>query len=431
VPKLNLTIAEKRLREADEMKAVSVAKVRQPDKTPGLVKVKEPTTSIRLTRVNKINNDNIGMQGQEENAKAGLKIPTAEFGGKLVDQTPKMTFKNVKRGKQGAAKVPPVKTVPGKTQINPKHREISDPIKRTETGGGFGQSSAFMSGNGGAEESKEKGQKYGNRTKTPTVKAPSPEHIGPESPDAGEVTVKQTVMHHKVSQINTKKGPLAADPSDGGDRKKSFPHAPNMADNVRESVRSGVVVVLGNKVKHQFGLASNSMLGRLVETYKQHGYDLKIVSTGKAAWKRDRKLIQTVWESLSAEYNFVPESAKSLRRVALNRLSTISQPDFNELYESRQAFVDTIVSGYEQIETAVRKRFLESLELMMCQVRFLVNGQTVDAEITTEAHDPGMALRQVRNVIKEQYGLDTRIVHVFVDGSKFLGSQIPAWKAKV
>ena len=81
MPKLNLNVAAKRLQEADEMRAVKVAKVPQPDKSPGTVNVKAPSTNLRLTRVNSTNK--ITMQGQKEDSKSGLEIPTAEFGGML------------------------------------------------------------------------------------------------------------------------------------------------------------------------------------------------------------------------------------------------------------------------------------------------------------------------------------------------------------
>lgn len=428
--KLNLQAAAQRLKEADEMRAVNVATIKKPDMTPGVVSVKKPATSLRLTKVT--NGGKPSMPTPKEDSKGGLQIPTAEFGGKIVDSTPKMTFKNTKRGSTGGVKVPSVKTVTGKTQMRPGMREIGNPIKRTEDGGGFGQGTEFIKGGKSANDIEAgfppNGIKSGGNG-TPTVGKVKAALIGPESPDSGKVTVKDPVDSKSIKQIKFTGG-KQEDPSDGGDRPSSFEHAPK-TDNVRESVRSGVTVLLGNKVKAKFGLASKEMLGRMVESYRQHGYPLKIVSSGDAAWKRDKDLLQTIWESLSAEYNFVPEASKALRRKALNRLSRISQTDFNDLYESRQEFVDTLVSGYEQIEKAVRRKFLESLELRLCNVRFVVNGKTVDAEITTEAHDTGMALRQIRNVLQETYGLNTKIIHVFVDAEKFIGSTIPAWKSRV
>jgi len=38
-----------------------------------------------------------------------------------------------------------------------------------------------------------------------------------------------------------------------------------------------------------------------------------------------------------------------------------------------------------------------------------------------------MALRQVRNQVAEEYGLDVKIGHIFVDGKKYAPRQIKAY----
>lgn len=428
MPKLNLDIAARTLKEADEMRAVSVAKVKKPDMSPGKVSVRKPSEAIKLTRISQITGPS--KTKPKENPKAGLQIPTAEYGGDLIDSVPKMTFKNSKKGTQGGVKAPSVKTVKGKTQINPSHRVIGNTIRRTEEGGGFGQNTEFLSGSISAnaiEANMPKGMKSG-RNNTPTMGKISAEKIGPESPDAGKVTVKQQPEHKTIPQIKKPSG-MQADPSDGGDRPKSFDRV-QKTDNVTEAVRSGVELRIGDKVKARFGIASKAMLERMTESYRSHGYKMDIVATGKARWKTDKTLIGTIWESIDAEFNFVPKLQSQLRKAGLNRFSKISQDDYNSLYESRQEFVDTLVSGYHQIEKTIRQKYTESLELMFCNTRFIVDGKAIDAEITTEAHSPEMALRQIRNLIQEQYGLDSRIVHIFVEGTKYTGEQIPVWKSK-
>lgn len=430
MPKLNLNTAVRQLRESEEMRAVDVAKVKKPDSSPGEVKVKM-SPALKFTKITQTSSPRLSKP--KEDSKSGLQIPTAEFGGDIVDKAPKMTFKNVKRGTQGAVKAPSAKTVSGVTKPRPDLKKVGGDydklVRRTEEGGGFGQSVEFLSGSASANEIEAKlpkGLKSGSNA-TPTVGKVKPETIGPESPAAGKVSIKQPVDQKKIPQIKKPSG-MQPDPSDGGDRPKSFDKV-EKTDNVRESVRSGVTVKLGNKVKAQFGLASVPMLSRMVESYRQHGYTLTVEATGNAGWKKDRKLLRTVWESVDAEFNFVPGAQQRLRRAGLNRLSQISQGDYTSLYESRQEFVNTLVSGFEAIEKAVRKRYVESMELMTCNVRFVSGTQPIDAEIVTEAHSKQMALRQIRNLLQETYGLDTKLVHVFVDGTKFTPDQIEPWKS--
>ena len=76
-------------------------------------------------------------------------------------------------------------------------------------------------------------------------------------------------------------------------------------------------------------------------------------------------------------------------------------------------------------------KYHNSLDLKLCVARVVKNGKPYDLEVVSEATDDHMALRAVRNQIFEEYGLDTNIKHIFVDGRKYGTNQIKEWRARV
>jgi len=263
---------------------------------------------------------------------------------------------------------------------------------------------------------------------TPTIKKQKPETV--RSKD-GVPTTNPKMAHAKasgdmasksVSQIKHKGG-FVAEPSEGGPRSVKVASVKTKAVNI---VESGVNVVLDGKVKAHFEIVSPAVLSRMVESYARHGMKLEVVR-GDAAWKKDKALLNTLWESMDAQYNGVESEYDRLRLDARNRFKVLVQGSYNKLYEGRDQFLKLIDEAFKRVETNARKRYVEGLELMTCKARVTTGSGKADMEIVTEAHTDQMALRQVRNKLMEMYGLGVTINHIFVDGTKYDLADIEPW----
>jgi hypothetical protein len=74
------------------------------------------------------------------------------------------------------------------------------------------------------------------------------------------------------------------------------------------------------------------------------------------------------------------------------------------------------------------KVYKSNLNLFIGKARVVAeSGAIDDVEILSEATDHQMALRLIRNKLMEEYGLDTNIKFVFVDGTKYMPEQIREW----
>lgn len=189
-------------------------------------------------------------------------------------------------------------------------------------------------------------------------------------------------------------------------------------------VESGVIVSIKGKNKAVFEVVSKKVLKRIAESYSNIGYEVKFTRTKDVSWKKDTKFLTLVRESVNAGYNFAPKYKKALRRAALKRFGNLVQNSYNSIYESRQEFVETIVSAFKKIEEIAEVQYLKSLDVYECQARIKIDGDYYDIPVVTEATGDHMALRQIRNRIFEEHGFDTEIKHIFVDGRKYTTKKI-------
>ncbi len=189
-------------------------------------------------------------------------------------------------------------------------------------------------------------------------------------------------------------------------------------------VESGVIVSIKGKNKTVFEVVSKKVLKRIAESYSNIGYKVKFTRTKDVSWKKDTKFLTLVRESVNAGYNFAPKYKKALRRAALKRFGNLVQNSYNSIYESRQEFVETIVSAFKKIEEIAEVQYLKSLDVYECQARIKIDGDYYDIPVVTEATGDHMALRQIRNRIFEEHGFDTEIKHIFVDGRKYTTKKI-------
>ena len=189
-------------------------------------------------------------------------------------------------------------------------------------------------------------------------------------------------------------------------------------------VESGVVVILKGKKKATFEVVSRQVLKRIAESYSNLGYKVEFNRTSDVSWKKDKRFLNLLRESINAGYNFAPKYRKALRKAALNRLGNLVQGSYNSIYESRQEFVETVVAAFKKIEKLAEAKYLKKLDIYECQARVKIEDEHYDIPIVTEASGHQMALRQVRNRIFEEYGFDTKIKHIFVDGKKYTTGKI-------
>lgn len=203
-------------------------------------------------------------------------------------------------------------------------------------------------------------------------------------------------------------------------RKHDFKKETHGATNI---VESGVLVTLNGKKKALFDIVHQNVLNRMIESYESHGYDVGFQRVN-AGWKKDKQLISLLRESINARYNFAPKTSSRLRSQALKRFHSLVGSSYNSLYESRDEFAETIVCAFNNIEKIAENKYLQNLNIYEAICRVKLSEGVADLEIITEAVDHNMALRQVRNKIQEEYGFDTRIAHIFVDGKKYLPKQV-------
>ena len=189
-------------------------------------------------------------------------------------------------------------------------------------------------------------------------------------------------------------------------------------------VESGVVVILKGKKKATFEVVSRKVLSRIAESYSNLGYEVKFTRTKNVSWKKDKQFLTFLRESINAGYNFAPKYQKSLRKAALKRLGSLVQGSYNSIYESRQEFIDTVVAAFKNIEKLAEIKYLKKLDIYECQARVKIQDEFYDIPLVTEATGHHMALRQVRNRVFEEYGFDTKIRHIFVDGKKYTTRKI-------
>lgn len=426
VTKINIEAAVRRLVEEDEQKKAKAVQMKL-SSNRGAKEVGKPSDpSTKLTKITQI--DGPSTKKPTENS-GGMRIPAnTRTASSIVDEVPTPKWSTASGEK--SPPTPSVKVAPKPNQST-HLREVPKGtiIKNTADGGGNKQ---FFSDQPSAPDivaKFPKGQSEKSQTNTPTVGKPSVKKMdgSTTSPTAKQITPQMSRDTKKVDQINKPSG-FQSDAEGAMSRSQPVQKLKSSSHNL---VESGVELHLNGVKKAAFGVVNRRMLNRMVESYAKHGIKLEIVRTGKAAWQNDKELKSALWEAVDAEFNFVPESAKAARKIALERFVAISQNDYNKLYESRQEFSNTLYAAFEKIMEVAKTKYLAALEPMICNARIVEDKHRIDMEIMTESHDHQMALRQIRNTLQETYGLDVVIEHIFVDGTKYTSAQIEDWTGSV
>jgi len=195
--------------------------------------------------------------------------------------------------------------------------------------------------------------------------------------------------------------------------------------NVMESVQ----FVINGKPKAKFGIINMDVAIKLAESYESYGYDVEVHTTD-AVWKKDRVLLKSIFESVDAKYNNAPNSARRARGQAMNRFFKISQRDYNNLYENKQMFTQTVKAAFNRIMEQADRKYREKLKIFEGPARVVVGTEVIDLDLITQALNTEMALRNFRNEIVEEYGFGTKIKHIFIDGKKYNPENINEWTSK-
>lgn len=195
-----------------------------------------------------------------------------------------------------------------------------------------------------------------------------------------------------------------------------------------DHVKSGVLVRVNESVKAKFDIVSDRVLQKIAESYRRFGYRVVFEASGQApAWQRDRKFLTLVHEAVAAKQNGSNAFHNRLVNAAWNRLYQLCQNDYNKMYESRENFLQTIRKALGHIMESANENYRKNLNLFIGQARVIAENQMSDVEVVTEAVDHQMALRLTRNKMFEQFGLDTDIKYIFIDGTKYMPEQIKEW----
>ncbi len=431
---LSIALAQGKLIEADEAKKATVAKLKH--RNHGSKEIKNPTAAVAKSE----RHDNITQIVQD--SKFTADVAPAKSAGDIVPQadfadtyTKKMAHGQTAGTGKGENEKSP-KGV-GSTSMKPnqttKLKQVKNEIKGTDDDGSqkvftipqakFADEYTKVMSHGEAGGTTNEEGSSGEPGKTPYGKMEGgPTRAGgKKTPKFGDNTAgAKDRDSQKVAQVDgvskREKAPSDAMSWGTADYKKETGGAINV-------VESGVAVTLNGKRKAAFEVVSHKVLNQMLENYARHGYELEFVRTN-AAWKSDAKFIKTLRESIHARFNHAPNFAKQARKEAMQRFGQLCRESYNDMYESRQEFVQTMGSAFKKIEALAEDKYLDGLEFFDCGARIFSEGDQIDLEIVTQATDKNMACRQVRNSLQEEYGFGTDIKHIFVDGEKFTPAKI-------
>lgn len=425
--KLSVELMKRKLVSEDEVKKATAAKLALSKNRKGGPVGKPSDPSSKMTKIKQIEVPKGGKSaGKGENSQTfGTATRADEIVGKMG------RAKGTEGKKDGEIKSPKVAAMKKPNQTT-KPKAVSTKMKNTESDGGSGKS-MFSQAKMASEyvDNQPHGNKNMNTSdgSQKTVGKPSVKNDikATTRPKGGERKAKFNTDNKITNKANVGKvSGFVSDPSDAP--KKPAVAKAKATQNI---VESGVVVKLGNKTKATFDIVSRDTLNRMVESYAKHGYELVCERTQNVAWKKDRKFLSLVRESLDAEYNFVKSRARDARLEAFRQFKTLSEKSYSSLYESRKTFVSTVKTAFDQIMEAARVKYLNSLNIYEGIARIEFEDNIGDIEMVTEATDEMMALRQFRNELLEEYGLDLTIKHIFVDGKKFKREDIKEWKSNI
>ena len=434
--RLTVELVQQMLLEEDQIKKATAQKMKKPSVKAGERKAgKDPALS--QTKIKQVEAPKKDMPAGKE---VGSFIPDADFAGNYTKKMPHGNDTLLTKG--GANQNQKSPKMPKSTSENPNQETqlklVKDPIKNTEDDGDqkadFIPTADFAASYTKKMPHGDKNLKAGNEEGGEGLKKPKVAGLAASKGAKADATTRPKANQRKAAKLGTDRGTkkvqqikspsgFSSDPSDAMSRKVKWEKQTGGAHNV---VESGVVVKLKGKTKATFEVVSRDVLRKMAESYKKAGYELKFQRT-QPSWKSDKVFLTLLRESVHAAMNFAPKYAKAYRKAALSRFRSLSQGSYTSLYEGRDGFNQVVWNAFRQIENKAKDRYVEALEPFEVIARISDGKDDFDIEIMTEASDHGMALRQTYHKIAETYGLDVKLKHVFVDGTKYSPKQIGAY----
>jgi hypothetical protein len=416
VNKLSVASVQQKLLEAGEYRKVQYDRMKANARMHAIGSLGNPSTQITAIKQVKM--------PPEANRKSETHpdfVLQAEMAGNYVDKMGRGIFE-VNSDDGAPRSTPSVKKMTPnqktrQTQVTPdmqKGRKSGDENSQlwpaAEMAGHYVDAQAR--GNIYSEDNGDGGDRLAGGVKEP----PSKNLHGTTRPKSSKKTADMTRWPHKEVS-----GPT--EPPDSWPMPKDAPPKRSV-----DHIKSGVLVRVNESVKAKFDIVSTKVLQRIAESYKRFGYRVVFESSNQApAWKSDKAFLRLVHEAVAAKENHSDAFHTRLTNAAWNRLYQVSQRDYNAMYESRDAFLMTIRKALGHIMESATRSYRKGFNLFIGQARVVAEGKMADVEIISEAIDHQMALRLIRNKLLEQFGLDTDIKSIFIDGTKYNPMQIREW----
>lgn len=425
--KLSIQLVQAHLTEEAEGAKAKYDTMKAPDgKSKEVGKPKDK--SGKMTKIKQIDvpTSHKGKTGKKT-AKGASGIPQADRADQIIDrQTNSLSTKGKTKGENSPATPAVKKTKPNQTT---KQSEVKNTIKRTESGKGPKADTIPAAKMASEYTSK---MPHGNHNlkvedgKTPTVDPAKPASLNGTTAPARSAAKMKThgKDSQKVAQVNFGGSKAPKAPSDA-------PAKPSWSKNIKgHNVMESVQFVINGKPKSTFGVIHADVAAKLVESYEGFGFDVEVQKAPAAAWKADRELMAGIFEAVDAHYNNAPSTSRRTRKAAMNRFFQLSATDFNNMYESKQHFAQTLKAAFERIMEQADIKYRQKLNVMEGVARVQVGEDVMDLEMITQARDTQMALRNIRNEIVEEYGFNAQIKHIFLEGEKFRAGDIADWTPK-
>ncbi len=412
--KLSMAAVQERLVEADLAKKARYETMKKNGtRLHAVSSLNDPSTKI--TNIKQVS------MPKELERKSGTHAPfvkQAEMAGVYVDKMDRGVFE--KDSSDGAPRSTPSVTKMKPNQTNRQTRVNPDMQKGSRKSEGSANTQMWPAAEmaGHYVDALPRGNIYSKENMGSEVKAPSAKNLhGTTRPKSSRKTANLTrhPMDHQPSVGEP--GHDYPMPKDAPPKKRPYEH-----------VKSGVLVRVNESVKAKFDIVSTRVLRRMMENYKRFGYRVVVEHSRQAPkWKSDPTFMRLLHETVAAKQNQSDALYRQMGGRALSRLYQLCQTDYNNLYESRDAFLKTLRIAFGKILEHATFNYRKSLNLYIGKARVMAEGATNDVEILAEGQNHQMALRLIRNKLFEQFGLDTNIKFIFIDGTKYAPEQIREW----
>jgi hypothetical protein len=414
VAKLSIANIQNKLIEAEQTKKVKFEEMkRNGTRIRAVGALGDPSTKItKLKQINIKNN------GKPTSDKGSTQLwNEADYAGTYVDKMERGIFRdNAGSNKPKTPKVDKMK--PNQTTVQKK---VSPNMQKNDRKSQSDEMqvvprTAQMAGT--YVDALPRGNIFSNDSEGTGLKAPSAKNL--------HQTTRPGKTKHPVANMTRHPNDKPKGPNSPDDAMPMPSDAPPKRSVAKP--KAGIIVRVNENIKAKFNIVSEAVLYKMVESFRNHGYKVIIERMNKhPIWATDKKFQNLMYENVAAKENQSYGLHQKIRNAAMNQLYKLCINDYNNLYETREEFLNTIKEAFRQIEKNAIISYRKGNELFVCNARLITENKLSDVEILTEATDHQTALRLVRNKLFEAFGLNTDIKAIFIDGKKYSAAQIKEW----